>query len=193
MIMPDGGLYLRTATYAANAAHALMLAVDKPVESAGQIYHVSDEWTPTLRQVVEIITGALGRSLELVYLPYALARPAYPLMMLAESFHRYTPSTKLSTELGYRDVVPCDQALAQTAHWLVEHPPERGGSIERNLQDPFDYDAEDALVAAWRAALGPLQAAAAAADPLFVDRYSSDYEAARARRRAARSTGEPAR
>ena len=104
-----------------------------------------------------------------------------------------TPSTKLSTELGYRDVVPCEEALAQTARWLVEHPPDRGGSIERNLQDPFDYDAEDALIAAWRAALGPLHVVAAAADPFFVDRYSSDYEAARARRRAARSAGEHAR
>jgi dTDP-D-glucose 4,6-dehydratase len=187
MVMPDGGLYVRTATYAVNAAHALMLAVDKPVESAGQIYHVSDEWSPTLRQVVEIITGALGRSIELVYMPYELARPAHPLMMLAESFHRYTPSTKLSTDLGYRDVVSCDDALAHTARWLVEHPPERGGSIERNLQDPFDYEAEDTLIAAWQAALGPLRAAAAAADPFFVDRYSSEYEAARARRRAARS------
>ncbi len=187
MILPDGGLYLRSATYAVNAAHALLLAVDKPVESAGRTYHVSDEWTPTLRQVVEIVSGALDHAIEVVCMPYELARPAYPFMMLAQPFHRYTPSTKLSTELGYRDVVACDEALARTARWLVEHPPERGGSIERNLQDPFDYEAEDALIAAWRGALGPLRVAAEAADPMFVDRYSSEYEAARARRRAARS------
>jgi nucleoside-diphosphate-sugar epimerase len=184
MILPDGGLYLRTATYTINAAHALMLAVDKPHESAGQLYHVSDEWTPTLRQLVEIIANAVGREIEVVYMPYELARPAHPLMMLGGSFHRYTPSAKLFAELGYRDVVPCDQALAETAHWLMENPPEPGGSIERSLQDPFDYDAEDALVAAWRHALGPLRDASAAADPMFVDRYSPGYQAARARRRA---------
>ncbi|MDQ1425545.1 MAG: hypothetical protein QOD72_3043 [Acidimicrobiaceae bacterium] len=187
MIVPDGGLYIRSATYVANAAHALMLAVDKPGESAGNTYHVSDEWSPTLRQVVEIVAAALDHPLELIYMPYDLARPAHPLMMLAEPFHRYTPSTKLTTELGYRDVIACDEALAKTARWLAEHPPEPGGSIERNLQDPFDYQAEDALIATWRAALGPLREAAAAADPVFVDRYAADYEAARARRRAARS------
>jgi nucleoside-diphosphate-sugar epimerase len=190
MILPDSGLYIRSATYAANAAHALMLAIDKPKESAGQTYHVSDESTPTLRQVVEIIAGALGHSLELIFMPYELARPAYPLMMLAEPFHRYSPSTKLSVELGYRDVVASDVALAETARWLVEHPPEPDGTIERNLQDPFDYAAEDGLIAAWQDALGPLRKAAAAADPMFVDRYSPNYEAARARRRAARSSGQ---
>jgi hypothetical protein len=137
--------------------------------------------------VVEIVAAALDHPLELIYMPYDLARPAHPLMMLAEPFHRYTPSTKLTTELGYRDVIACDEALAKTARWLAEHPPEPGGSIERNLQDPFDYQAEDALIATWRAALGPLREAAAAADPVFVDRYAADYEAARARRRAARS------
>jgi nucleoside-diphosphate-sugar epimerase len=186
MILPDGGLFLRSATYTANAAHALMLAIDKPRESAGQIYHVGDEWTPTLRQVVEIITNALDHPLELVDMPYELARPAHPIMMLAGPFHRYSPSTKLIAELGYTDVVPCQEALAETARWLVAHPP--GDTIERNLQDPFDYDAEDALIAAWRKALGPLREAAEAADPFFVDRYSPHYEQARARRRAARSS-----
>jgi hypothetical protein len=167
-----------------------MLAVDKPRESAGEIYHVGDEWTPTLRQVVEIVTGALGHQLELIDMPYELARPAHPIMMLAGPFHRYAPPTKLIVDLGYTDVVPCHEALAETARWLVAHPPEPGGTIERNLQDPFDYDAEDALIAAWRKALGPLREAANAADPFFVDRYSPDYEAARARRRAARSSRE---
>jgi hypothetical protein len=187
IILPDGGLFLRSATYVANAAHSLLLAVDKPHESAGRTYHVSDEWTPTLRQVVEIVGDALGHRLEVVDMPFELARPAHPLVMLGGSFHRYSPSTNLAAELGYRDVVPCDEALADTARWLFDHPLEPGGTIERNLQDPFDYEAEDTLIAAWRRAFDALRAVAATTDPMFVDRYSPHYEEARVRRRAVRA------
>src|SRR5215218_4335216 len=55
IIVPDGGLYLCSAAYAENAAHALLLCVDQPERAAGQTYHVSDETTPTLRQVIEIV------------------------------------------------------------------------------------------------------------------------------------------
>jgi hypothetical protein len=30
---------------------------------------------------------------------------------------------------------------------MSEHPPEHGGEIEQRLQDPFDYEAEDKLIA----------------------------------------------
>src|SRR5919202_1497911 len=39
IILPDGGLMLSTHGYAANLAHAVLLAVDKPEASAGQIYN----------------------------------------------------------------------------------------------------------------------------------------------------------
>lgn len=187
LILPDGGLYVGSATYVENAAHALLLAVDRPERSAGETYHVGDERAPSLRQVVEIVATALAHSFEIVDLPYELARPAHPLMLRSGSFHRYTPPTKLMSELGYRDVVPCEEALVRTARWLAAHPPERGGDIEQNLQDPFDYGAEDALIAAWKEALGRLRAAAAAADPYFVDRYSPSREADRESRRTARA------
>ncbi|MCU1500728.1 MAG: NAD-dependent dehydratase, partial [Ilumatobacteraceae bacterium] len=154
IIVPDGGLQLRSAAFVENAAHAVLLAADHPERSAGQIYHVSDSRTPTLRQVVEIVAQALDHDLEIVGMPYALATPAHPLTGLNGSFHRYMPSTKLAAELGYRDVVPVEDALASTARWLDAHRPEPGGEIERALQDPFDYVSEDALLAAWRGAVG---------------------------------------
>jgi nucleoside-diphosphate-sugar epimerase len=187
IIVPDDGLQLRSAVFVENAAHALLLAVDLPDVSAGQLYHVSDEGTPTIRQVVEIVAAALGHEFEIVGLPYQLATPAHPLTGLNGTSHRYTPSTKLSRQLGYRDVVACEEALARTARWLVAHPHERGGTVERALQDPFDYAAEDALLAAWQNALRPVGVAATEADPFYVDRYSSGYEDARARRRAHRA------
>ena len=105
IIVPDGGLLLRSAVHVANAAHALLLAIDQPTLSAGRTYHVSDEETPTIRQVVEIIAAALGRPVEIVSMPAELATPARPMMMITGSFHRYTPSDALVDELGYHDVV----------------------------------------------------------------------------------------
>jgi nucleoside-diphosphate-sugar epimerase len=189
MILPDGGLYLCGAAYAENAAHALLLCVDQPERSAGQTYHVSDETTPTLRQVIEIVTTALDHPLELVDMPYDLARPAHPMMMRWGAFHRYTPPTRLMAELGYRDVVPAPEALARTARWLAANPP--GPATERNLQDPYDYGAEDALMDGWTAALAQLGEVVSAAEPYFIDRYSPMREAARERRRAARRNPAP--
>jgi nucleoside-diphosphate-sugar epimerase len=187
MILPDGGLYLCSAVYAENAAHAVLLSVDQPEHAAGEIYHVGDETTPTLRQVVEIVASALDHRFELVDMPYELALPAHPLMMRAGAFHRYTPPTKLVEQLGYRDRVSSYEALAHTARWLRAHPLEQGGTIERSLQDPYDYAAEDALMDAWLDARERLLDVSAAADPYFVDRYSPMREAARERRRAARA------
>ena len=54
---------------------------------------------------------------------------------------------KLERDLGYRDVVPPREALVRTARWLCENRPAPGGAEEQILEDPFDYAAEDALVA----------------------------------------------
>src|ERR1700730_11833173 len=61
--------------------------------------------------------------------------------------HRVMDLFKIKTQLGYRDLIPAVEAIAKTAQWYVEHPPERGGEIEQRLQDPFDYEAEDKLIA----------------------------------------------
>jgi nucleoside-diphosphate-sugar epimerase len=186
-ILPDGGLYLGSAVYVENAAHAVLLCVDQPETAAGQLYHVSDETTFTLRQLVEVVSAAVGHTFEIVDLPYDLARPAYPLMMRTGSFHRYSPPAKLMRDLGYRDRLAPIDGVTSTAQWLVAHPHERGGAVERALMDPFNYAAEDALVAAWAAVRARLEEAATAADPYVVDRYAPGREEARARRRAARS------
>ncbi len=136
--------------------------------------------------MVEIVAAALDKPVEIVSLPDELATPARPMMMLTGSYHRYTPATALIDELGYRDLVPAASALAETARWLAANPPEHRGAIERALQDPFDYAAEDALLGAWASALAATRPAAAAADPLITDRYSPDDARMAAARRARR-------
>ncbi|MGH7961957.1 MAG: NAD-dependent epimerase/dehydratase family protein [Candidatus Binatia bacterium] len=152
MILPDGGLTLTTHGYAANLAHAVLLAIDQPQASAGQIYNCGDETQLTLHQIVEIITRALNYDWEIVCLPNAVARPAWP-FTLGSPHHRLLDLTKIKQDLGYKDVLPVEEALARTAHWYVEHQPERGGEIEKRLQDPFNYPAEDQLVAIFKESL----------------------------------------
>jgi nucleoside-diphosphate-sugar epimerase len=173
LVVPDGGLTLCTFGYAENLAHAVLLAVDAPAVSAGQIYNCGDAEILSLRQVIEILATALDWRGELVSMPWALARCARPLVMQPQTTHRMLDLGKLRAELGYRDAVAPAEALARTAAWLLAHPPEPGGLEETVLQDPFDYAAEDRLVRDWRAALSALP------DPGFVHEpgYTLSWEA----------------
>ncbi len=158
-ILPDGGLSLCTRGYAANLAHAVLLAVDKPDVSAGQIYNCGDEGLLTLHQWVEIITHTLNYEWEIVCLPAVVAHPAAPLMPLVTTWnHCIQDLTKLRTELGYRDLVPIEEALPKVVRWYVDNRPEPDGLLERNLNDPFDYATEDRLVAAYKTCLQQIEA-----------------------------------
>jgi len=148
IVLPDGGLTLATAGYSENLAHAVLLAVDRPDTAAGQSYNCGDERTLTLRQRVEAIAGILGRPIDVVGVPAEVALPAWPLLTHEASDHRLMDLAKLQRELGYRDAVPTREALRRTVQWLVANRPEPGGFVEQLLGDPFDYAAEDRLIAA---------------------------------------------
>ena len=153
IIVADGGLTLCTHGYAANLAHAVLLAVDQPEASAGQLYNCGDETQLTLRQVIEVIAKSMSYELGIVSLPNALARPARPYMLQEDSHHRVVDLSKIKAQLGYTDRYPVEEALERTVQWYLEHPPERGGEIEQRLQDPFDYAAEDRLISEYEASL----------------------------------------
>ncbi|MGH8013253.1 MAG: NAD-dependent epimerase/dehydratase family protein, partial [Candidatus Binataceae bacterium] len=149
IIVPEDGLTLNHAAYVGNAAHAILLAVDRPEASAGQIYNVGDERVLTLRQVIEVVTSALGHALEIVSMPWEFALPARPMISQAWTTHRVLDLGKIKNQLGYADMLPAEAALALTARWLKEHPLKPRGPEEKIIQDPFDYRAEDELIAAW--------------------------------------------
>ncbi len=156
IIVPDGGLTLHHFGYAGNLAHALLLAVDRPEIARGQIYHCADDEVLSLRQVIELIAKELGHAWEIVSLPWELAVPARPLIAQPSTTHRVLDLHKIRRDLDYRDALPAREAILRTAHWLVENPPAPDGQEEMVLEDPFDYAAEDRLVAAWKQALASL-------------------------------------
>ncbi len=169
LILPDGGLSLSHFGYVENVAHALLLAVDQPKTAAGQIYNCGDQEVLSIAQVAAILADALGHAWELVSMPWEIAWPARPLVGQPWTTHRIVSLAKLENELGYRDVVAPREAFARTALWLAANRPEPGGPEEMVLQDPFDYAAEDALVAQYRAAIRSV------AEPLWAKGEAPGY------------------
>lgn len=150
IIVAEDGLSLSSFGYVENLAHALLLAVDQPEKAAGQIYNAADQEVLSIRQVIETIAQSMGHAWEIVSMPWEIAWPARPFVAQPWTTHRVVSVGKLEAELGYRDVVPPHEALARTARWLAGNPPKPGGPEEMVLQDPFDYVAEDALIASFR-------------------------------------------
>ena len=176
IVLPDGGLTVQAAAYAPNAAAALLAPVDAGTASEGNAYNVCDEWTPTLRQWVEIIAGALEHSFEIVEIPWEYAGVAHHLTLRGTPHHRLTSSDRAIYELGYKDVVDPIEGLSSTARHLVANQPVRGGPEEKSLADRFDYDSEDQLINAWQKAMRIIEPVARASDPGFVDRYAASYD-----------------
>ena len=122
LIVPANGVLKRRGS-ARDVAHALLLAVDKPTESGGQIYNIRDEHQYTQRQYGVFIARHLKHDCEIVEVPPTLAEKVYkggaarPRDWMLE----YDIS-KIKTQLGYRDLIAPAQALADAVDWLVAKP-----------------------------------------------------------------------
>lgn len=172
IILPDDGLTLNHSGAAANMAHALLLAVDQPQVASGQVYNCGDEHVLTLKQVVQLCAQALDHEWEIISMPYEFAVSARPLISQPWTTHRVFDLSKIKSELGYRDIVSPIESVKRAAVCLSQHPLERGGKSERMLQDPFDYAAEDRLVAAWKQALATISKDLFQREPGYTVAYS---------------------
>jgi len=148
IILPGGGATLLSRGYGENVAHAILLAVDKPDASAGEIYNVCDERPLSNAQWARTVLRLLDADVALVDIPYALLPKHFrstPTQLLFPK-HRLMSIERLKTQLGYRDPYSAEAALERSVRWLLENPVEIGGEIEQNIQDSFDYALEDAVI-----------------------------------------------
>jgi nucleoside-diphosphate-sugar epimerase len=148
LILPNQGLTLVTRGYVENMAHTVLLAVDHPEKSSGEIYNVGDEWTLSVREWAVLTGRALGIEWELVSLPGEIARPSRA--YAGRDNHQVLDLSKIKSQLGYRDIVPAQEAIRRTVEFYLENRPEKGGEEERQLRDAFDYDTEDRLIEQYR-------------------------------------------
>ena len=154
IIVADGGLTVRTRVAAQNAAHAVLLAVDQPTASAGQVYNVGDDLQFTFRQWIDVLADACGIDAEVVSLPWELARPVWALLPSGGD-SGVMSTERIRQDLGYRDQVDPADAIGEAVAWFRRHPP-AAETCER-LGFYFDYDAEDSLIEKYHAALARLE------------------------------------
>jgi len=152
LILPGGGLTLLSRGFADNIAHGVMLAVDNPSASAGQVYNVCDDRLVYNREWVTMLSQILHHEFEFIEMPFDLLPNSFraaPTQLLFR-YHRVMDNRKIKGQLGYRDAVPVEKALETTVNWYLEHPLPPGGEMEQNLGDPYDYEYEDRLIEIYR-------------------------------------------
>ena len=159
IILPDGGLPVHSRLSAWNAAHSILLAVDRPEAAAGQAFNCADDDQFSLAQWFEMaagFAGGTGAALEVVDVPGSIPSPGWGTMVFhySSSPHVIIDTTKIRTLLGYTDAKPAREGLAETVAWQIahQHDPQWWSVL-----DPFDYDAEDTFMAAWRTAIDVIE------------------------------------
>lgn len=141
--LPEAGLSVYSRGYAANMAHAVLLAVDHPSVAAGQVYNCADERQFSLAQWGQIIFDEFGAAMSVLSIPDAAASHARELQLFRdESFHRVLSIAKIREQLGYRDQTAPEEALRRTVRELAETPPEQAVVDELRARYPL----EDALI-----------------------------------------------
>ncbi len=145
---PDGGLRMDSRATPATPPTPVLLAVDQPDAPRGSDTPRGDHSVFTVRQRIEFVAERLGHRSSRRH-AVGPGRPCHPFCRNSAS----TCSTEhplIRAELGYQDPYGPDEAMSRTVDWLLAHRPEPGGEPGARLGDPFDYAAEDALIARWR-------------------------------------------
>jgi len=156
MILSDDGRGIHSRAGARNAAHAILCAVDHREAAAGKAYNVADDDLVSIRQWAEVVAEYAGGGLAFRSLPGELPSPGWAVIAFG---YQGTPScvldtTRLREDLGYRDVQPLRDGLRETVEWMLGHREQMDANPV--FVDPFDYAAEDRLMAAYDRCLAEL-------------------------------------
>ena len=171
LIVPDGGLTLKSQMWIENAAHATLLACARPISAIGKIYNVSDQQLLSITQIAEIVADEVGHEWELISIPHYLAPSTRPMLTSWSNTHRVLDIAPAVRDLGYSDVKSPVQAWREATRYLLENPPEKGGTIEQQLNDPFEYESEDIQIGIFKKYASDLRKVGWVTEP----GYSSAY------------------
>lgn len=152
LILPAGGLTVISRGFSENIAHAIFLALENPAASAGQVYNICDDYVMPNVEWVAKVSGLLQHEFETVSIPFEVLPAGFRATppQLLYRHHCVMDISKIKQQLGYRDVVSVDDALAKTVRWYQQHPLASECEAEQNLGDPFDYAYEDAFIQCWQ-------------------------------------------
>lgn len=146
LLTPQNARWRAPRGYVENVGAAIALAATDD-RAAGRIYNIADAEAPTEAEWVRRIAAAAGWNGEIIPVdPSGLAIPTerLPAQLRPESNLEQDlalDATRIRRELGHRDLVGPEEAIAQTVAW------ERANVPEKVDQAAFDYAAEDEVLA----------------------------------------------
>jgi nucleoside-diphosphate-sugar epimerase len=124
--------------YVENMAEAIALAVEND-KAAGRIYNVADSTALSTVDWIRAIGKAAGWRGKVVPVPKDML-PEETRAHIETDQHLVVDTVRIRKELGYKDVVSQEEALARSVAWERANPPDVAGA-------PFDYTIEDVLLA----------------------------------------------
>ena len=133
--------------YVENVAAALALAVTNE-RAARRIYNVAESPAYSELDWARRIAAATDWTGQFMVLPNERT-PNHLKPPGNTAQHWELDSTRIRRELGYREIVPLDDAIRRTIEWERANPP---GEFNPH---PFDYAAEDAAIAGQMNRAGP--------------------------------------
>jgi len=142
IIFADDVAPLRTPRgYVENVAAAIALAATSP-QAAGRVYNICEAESFGELDWERKIAAAVGWQGEFVVLPHD-STPKHLLWPANTAQHVLASSDRIRKELGYREVVPREEAIRRTIEWERSNPPVAPLS-------QFDYAAEDEVLSQFK-------------------------------------------
>jgi nucleoside-diphosphate-sugar epimerase len=124
--------------YTENIAEAVRLAVESD-RAARQVYNVCEPGRPDMQSWVREVAAAAGWQGRIALVDEPCPPPNLPRRMNLDQ-HLDMDSSKIRSDLGYREIVTRQAAIERTVSWDRGHPPEETDPAQ------FDYAAEDAIL-----------------------------------------------
>ena len=129
--------------YVENVARAIALAVNDE-RAKGSIYNVAELPGSTVADLIQAIAKIVGWQGEIVIVPKT-QMPDTGKFKSNLNQHWVTDSTRIRTELGYREICDRHEALRRTIGWSREHPPEV--ILEKDDSQLLNYKDENEILA----------------------------------------------